>query len=34
MSTIESEPRPATAFKAIDEEQVMLDEFMAMVEEK
>jgi hypothetical protein len=34
MSSIESEPRPGTAFKTIDEEQAMLDEFMAMVEKK
>jgi hypothetical protein len=34
MSSIESEPRPGTAFKTIDQEQEMLDEFMAMMEKK
>jgi hypothetical protein len=31
---MESEPRPGTAFKTIDQEQAMLDEFMAMMEKK
>jgi hypothetical protein len=34
MTSIESEPRPGTAFKTIDQEQEMLDEFMAMMEKK
>jgi len=34
MATIQSEPRPGTAFKKILEEQVALDELMAMIEKK
>jgi hypothetical protein len=34
MATIDSEPRPGTAFKKIMEEQAMLDEFMAMMKKK
>jgi hypothetical protein len=34
MTSINSEPKPGTAFKKIMEEQAMLDEFMAMVKKK
>jgi hypothetical protein len=34
MTTIDSEPRPGTAFKKIVEEQAMMDEFMAMIGKK
>jgi hypothetical protein len=34
MATVDSKPRPGTAFKKIIEEQAMLDEFMAMVKKK
>jgi hypothetical protein len=34
MATIDSEPRPGTAFTKIMEEQAMLNEFMVMVKKK
>ena len=34
MSTIESEPKPGTAFKTILQEEEMLGQFMTMVEHK
>jgi hypothetical protein len=34
MTSIDSEPKPGTAFKRIMEEQAMLNEFLAIVKKK